>query len=158
MIGQGVSHANGRIILVMIFLSLLGCKQRNTIISDMSSDMSQLKILCNIPDYVSSCEWQTFNEGNDWGILMILRVDFNSTQTIDNNFTEQPSDTVMLGFATIPPWLNKYSVSFENTNIKGIYKATKTTYEPELFKKSPLLNGFMLKIDDNIWLVGLHTQ
>lgn len=153
---RDVFHVSGRIIFMLtLILSFFGCKERDRI-SEVSSDLVQLKKLCHVPDYVKSCRWQTYAKGNDWGLLMVVRIDIESVP--QDNFQKQPRGMIMIGLDDIPGWLNTYSISLDSTQIKGMFRTSETTYEPDIFKKSPLIHGFLLKIDEQQWLIGLHTQ
>lgn len=124
--------------------------------SKVSESLEDLRKLCNIPEYVDSAKWQTFSEGNDWGILIFLKVKEEDAPSINEKLKVKAGSRIMLGFDAIPEWLDNTEI-FSKTILSGTYEVNQTIYEPQDFEKSPLLNGFVLRPQKEALIVGLHT-
>ena len=121
------------------------------------SDTKGLEKLCNIPDGVKSISWETFSQGNDWGLVAVFTI-ADSTEFGMETWVETNSQ-VFVGFDPLPDWISSESgVVFTPIQASGVYVVNTRAYEPSVFAKSPLPNGFVLRPSESVVVLGLHTR
>lgn len=147
-------------IAVLTFSFVGGCKKEPALLTShqYSEDIDKLSKLCVVPDYVESVKWQSYSQGNDWGILAILTVSSDASYDFSSLFTEKVATKVMLGVSESPSWLGSHANLLSKTKLKGIFETKEKIFEPDLFEQSPLIHGFVLWPDENTLILGLHTQ
>lgn len=152
---------NCTIILFFVIGILVSCKKD---IEAPSNDTGALREFMTIPFNPVATTW-SFDKSNDRVIAMgptdyditavftLSPADFDS---VKNVFSHKQATSQLLTLASAEGWFPESVMKhFKN---KGDHYEVTGLYEPDLFFKSPFLNGYCLFTDDNKILVHLFTN
>lgn len=162
--GESMSY-NDKIAFVFgvyLIIPFAGCSQRRSenMNSSPNTDKYYLSKLCLVPDYMEHVEWQHFETEyrNDWSLLIRGKVSEQGKKELDKTLVRLDGiHTVFVGAPSIPDWLGKDKGIF-HVESSNRYTVETIVYEPNPFTKSPLLHGFVIRLDDNTIIIGLHTR
>lgn len=134
-------------VVVLASFVLVACGSSNAATPTApSTDLVALGQLIALPDGVESAEWTTIEMpgGNDWRLLARLVVSADLARKLQN-------ESAPLGARTLDAEGNDWFV-------RGVDPTLPIERnEPELFKDSPLLNGWMAIPRENVVLLSLIT-
>lgn len=130
----------------------------------MSRDIQTLSKAIHLPGQPEKVWWQRATIGkqgglgpDDWYLIAVMKFKKNDletiihqSQTISGDLTLQPSHV----FAWFPEELKKIMSPLPD----GSFKIQSAGFDPAPFVRSPLLHGFMLKVDDATLFLILGTS
>jgi hypothetical protein len=149
--------------MLMLAVLVSGCEveaPEGEQVTNMNTDIIELKRLIELPGEVAACEWQTgeFAPSADWWLAAVFQVD----QKDIGAFLQGPENEE---YIQTPPGMS-LSSSFSGLedlrdaqlNDSGQLSAIAVTYSAEPYASSPLLNGKAVRLGDDQVLVMLWTR
>jgi len=151
--------------VVVVCYSPLGCRRtpRSTATTP-SIDVEQLGMLCRIPSFVESVEWQVISHGDghfgpsDYTLIARLHISAEGEGILDQCVTEASINRIPIAKAMIPDWLGDHRSLFVPSSVGGCTEAHCRAYTADLFYHSPYLNGVMLRPDRATVVIVLYTM
>lgn len=122
-----------------------------------STDIADLRKLCNLPSEIKAATWQTYKLGNDWGLLAVLEIeDWESLQVGEKRASNRG---FFVRVDPLPDWMAETSgINFPSGQQGGVHQLTKDAYDIGEVARSPLLHGTIIQGDGNIAVLHLVTN
>ena len=132
----------------------------------MQQDLAVLSRFIRLPQGVEDAKWETITLGeaggigpNDWVLVAVLRFKPEALQAVlSASSPKRKGETPSLDQSLLFDWYPN-TVRSELTAIDGkSFRFEKTSYQPDQFAQSPLLNGYFVPVSKEEIFLFLQTS
>ena len=158
------------LIINLLLLLVLSCSDNNNgkPMPTAKTDINTLQKLINLPKKPVKATWETGNivKGDstipgpeDWALIAYLEFDKNDLDELIKQSNEYTNKTASIPKSHFGSWLpDDINSKFSNDSSGKYYQSNSAIFDAALFTKSPLLNGFLMPVNETGLLLYLYSN
>ena len=129
-----------------------------------STSISELELLCNLPDSTESVQWEVLKhgtEGLDWSLIAVIAIAPEESECFVRHFGGIQGWEDVSGMASSRVWVHKWVQDAKGSHSNPVYDPARggfPVYSATMFHKPPLLDGGVWRLSNDIFFIHLFTR